>query len=72
MSSSTVPTEPSPEWKTQHPYQKPTAVDDFKAEWEGSCHCGNVKYLLNRERPLASKYCHCIQCQTMHGVRSRI
>lgn len=56
-------------WKTEHPYKKPTGDDeDFKVEWEASCHCGNVKYQLNREKPLASKYCHCHQCQRMHAV----
>lgn len=55
-------------WRTEHPYVKPSDDDDFKAEWEGSCHCGSVKYLLGRERPLSSKYCHCVDCQRMHAV----
>lgn len=55
-------------WKTAHPYQKPSNNDDFKAKWEGSCHCGSIKYLLSREKPLSSKYCHCVDCQRMHAV----
>lgn len=55
-------------WRTAHPYQKPSDDQDFKAEWEGSCHCGNIKYLLSREKPLSSKYCHCVDCQRMHAV----
>lgn len=56
-------------WRTAHPYVKPSDDDDgFKAEWEGSCHCGSVKYLLSREKPLSSKYCHCVDCQRMHAV----
>lgn len=55
-------------WRTAHPYVKPSDDDDFKAEWEGSCHCGSVKYLLGREKPLSSKYCHCVDCQRMHAV----
>ncbi|KUI72167.1 hypothetical protein VM1G_07490 [Cytospora mali] len=65
MSSSTDHMDASSAWKTEHPYQK--TDEDFKVEWEASCHCGNVKYQLSREKPLASKYCHCIQCQTMHA-----
>lgn len=55
-------------WRTAHPYVKPSDNDDFKTEWEGSCHCGSVKYLLGREKPLSSKYCHCVVCQRMHAV----
>lgn len=55
-------------WRTAHPYVKPSDDDDFKTEWEGSCHCGSVKYLLGREKPLSSKYCHCVDCQRMHAV----
>lgn len=59
-------------WKTADPYQKPSDDDaDFKAEWEGSCHCGSIKYLLGREKPLSSKYCHCVDCQRMHAVSER-
>lgn len=59
-------------WRTADPYRKPTDDDaDFKAEWEGSCHCGGIKYLLGREKPLSSKYCHCVDCQRMHAVSER-
>lgn len=56
-------------WKDEHPYKTPDA--DFLANvaWKGTCHCGEVCYYLSREKPLASKYCHCGDCQTMHGVR---
>lgn len=33
--------------------------DRFRVWYEGSCHCGRVQYQLGRERPLASKICHC-------------
>lgn len=57
-------------WRTADPYRKPSDDDDanFKAEWEGSCHCGSIKYLLGREKPLSSKYCHCVDCQRMHAA----
>lgn len=41
--------------------------DDFKVWYEASCHCGRVKYQLGREKPLASKICHCGTCQVLHG-----
>jgi hypothetical protein len=40
---------------------------DFDAKYEASCHCGKVKYQLNRREPLDSKLCHCTTCQTQHG-----
>lgn len=46
------------EWKFRAPY-KIHEEADFKAMYEGSCHCGRVKYQLSREEPLAAKYCHC-------------
>ncbi|KKY38814.1 hypothetical protein UCDDA912_g01181 [Diaporthe ampelina] len=55
-------------WRTAHPYEQPSDDDDFKAEWEGSCHCGSIKYHLSREKPLSSKYCHCVDCQRMHAA----
>lgn len=59
-------------WKHDHPYKKPDKPNDdnseFKVHWEGSCHCGQIQYVLGREAPLASKYCHCGDCQTMHAV----
>ena len=62
------------EWKHREPY----AVHDternekFEAKWEGSCHCGKVTYQLSRDKPLASKFCHCTTCQRLHGVGSTV
>lgn len=60
MSSSSTP-----DWKTQPPYQKPT--EDFNGLLHGSCHCGKVTYQINKDKPLASKFCHCTDCQVLHG-----
>ena len=54
------------EWKKRAPY-KIHEDADFNPRYEGSCHCGRVKYQLNREKPLAAKFCHCTTCQTIHG-----
>lgn len=55
------------EWKTRPPYAIHTKDKDFKALYNGSCHCGKVTYQLSRDKPLSSKYCHCTTCQTLHG-----
>ncbi|KAK4038545.1 Mss4-like protein [Parachaetomium inaequale] len=55
------------QWKERPPYRIHDKAD-FDAKWKGKCHCGAVQYELSRERPLASKYCHCTTCQRMHGA----
>ena len=55
------------EWKFNAPYKVHSKESEFKALYEGSCHCGRVKYELSREKPLKSKYCHCSTCQVLHG-----
>lgn len=54
-------------WENEPPYKPPSQRPDFTAQHRGSCHCGRVKYSLSRDRPLASKYCHCRDCQVLHG-----
>ncbi|KAJ4409205.1 hypothetical protein N0V82_009520 [Gnomoniopsis sp. IMI 355080] len=56
------------EWKHRAPYGVHDKNEDFETKWKGACHCGRVKYELSRERPLASKYCHCTTCQRLHGA----
>ena len=56
------------EWKFYPPYKVHDDDSNFKALYDGSCHCGRVKYQLSREKPLASKYCHCNTCQVLHGT----
>lgn len=60
------------EWKHREPYRIHYDDEDFPVKWRGSCHCGKVTYQLSRDRPLASKYCHCTTCQRLHGVRWRL
>lgn len=55
------------EWKFEVPYKVHGDDEDFKALYEGGCHCGRVKYQLSREKPLDAKYCHCTTCQVLHG-----
>ncbi|KAK4233897.1 Mss4-like protein [Achaetomium macrosporum] len=56
------------EWKTRPPYRIHDKAENFDVKWKGKCHCGAVQYQLSREKPLASKYCHCTTCQRMHGA----
>ncbi|KAH6665651.1 Mss4-like protein [Halenospora varia] len=57
------------EWKFRAPYKVHEKNNsNFKALYEGSCHCGRVQYQLSREKPLDAKYCHCSTCQVLHGA----
>ncbi|GJN80214.1 hypothetical protein PLIIFM63780_003739 [Purpureocillium lilacinum] len=58
-------------WELQPPYQSPIQADDSSpsaAKLRGACHCGRVVYHLSRDSPLDSKYCHCRDCQVLHGA----
>jgi hypothetical protein len=54
-------------WKSQPPYRTSEANEEFDKKWTARCSCGRVNYWLSREKPLASKYCHCKDCQSLHG-----
>jgi hypothetical protein len=58
------------EWKFRVPYKVHENDKNFKALYEGGCHCGRVQYQLSREKPLDAKFCHCSTCQTLHGMYS--
>ncbi|KAL1850247.1 hypothetical protein Plec18170_006942 [Paecilomyces lecythidis] len=56
------------EWKHRPPYEIRSMKDFGEVKWRGSCQCGRVTYMLNRDKPLAAKFCHCRGCQVMHGA----
>ncbi|KAI1400821.1 Mss4-like protein [Hypoxylon fuscum] len=56
------------EWKTQPPYRSPRGNERFEKKWTAHCHCGRVTYWLSRDKPLAVKFCHCVDCQAIHGA----
>ncbi|KAI2466080.1 Mss4-like protein [Annulohypoxylon bovei var. microspora] len=56
------------DWKSQPPYRTTPGNSHFDKKWTAHCHCGRVKYWLSRDKPLASKFCHCIDCQALHGA----
>ncbi|KAK1512536.1 uncharacterized protein CCOS01_14776 [Colletotrichum costaricense] len=59
-------------WKTQAPYIAPGKShphgEAFHKKIRGACQCGQVTYWLSKDEPLASKFCHCRDCQKMHGA----
>jgi hypothetical protein len=54
-------------WRDEPPYRTAPTNRHHDKKHTAQCHCGRVKYWLSRERPLASKYCHCTDCQALHG-----
>ncbi|KAJ3568940.1 hypothetical protein NPX13_g6249 [Xylaria arbuscula] len=53
------------DWKNRAPYRTTDANEKFHKRHTAHCHCGRVKYWLSREKPLAAKFCHCIDCQAL-------
>ena len=64
--------EETADWKKRAPYKIHDSDKDFKVVYEANCHCERVKYQLSREKPLASKLCHCTTCQSQHGTLSLV
>ncbi|KAF3026003.1 hypothetical protein E8E14_015073 [Neopestalotiopsis sp. 37M] len=56
------------EWRCQPPYRTSEENEHFEKKHEAQCNCGRIKYWLSRDAPLASKYCHCKDCQSLHGA----
>jgi hypothetical protein len=50
------------------PYLLQPLQEFGEVKWHAQCQCGQVKYALRRERPLNAKFCHCRQCQVLHGA----
>ena len=59
-------------WKYRVPYRAHEKNEYFDAKYEANCHCGAIKYQLSREAPLASKLCHCVDCQAQHCSSSPV
>lgn len=56
------------DWKNRPPYRTVDTDGDFVKRHTAHCHCGRVKCWLSREKPLAAKFCHCVDCQALHGM----
>ncbi|CAI7571506.1 unnamed protein product [Penicillium viridicatum] len=59
---------PEGHWKHLPPYEIQSDEQFGPIKWRGKCLCGNITYLLKREKPLNAKYCHCRVCQVTHGA----
>ncbi|KAI1146823.1 Mss4-like protein [Nemania diffusa] len=53
------------DWQNRPPYR---TDGSFEKHHTAHCHCGRVTYWLSRDRPLAAKFCHCVDCQALHGA----
>lgn len=56
-------------WRKEPPYCPPTDEERREAKYVGACNCGRIRYHLTRDKPVASKFCHCTDCQSLHGTR---
>ncbi|KAI1832408.1 hypothetical protein DTO006G1_8136 [Penicillium roqueforti] len=59
---------PVEHWKLLPPYKVQSEEQFGPIKWRGRCFCGNITYLLKREKPLNAKYCHCPVCRVTHGA----
>ena len=50
------------------PYIPAAERQSFDVKLTASCHCGRVKYDLDTDEPLNTKFCHCRDCQILHGM----
>ncbi|EFW22757.1 conserved hypothetical protein [Coccidioides posadasii str. Silveira] len=59
---------PGSKWHDDPPYAVQPPEEFGTVYWRASCCCGQVKYQLNRKKPLDAKFCHCVGCQKLHGA----
>lgn len=55
-----------PSWALQSPYKPASPSSPYLLR--ASCHCTQVQYVLHADKPLAAKFCHCSDCQAIHGA----
>jgi hypothetical protein len=65
------PSKQDDDWKNRPPYRTTAKDEEFHKEYTAHCHCGRVKYWLSRKKPLGTKFCHCVDCQALHGTSRR-
>ncbi|TFL03373.1 Mss4-like protein [Pterulicium gracile] len=56
------------QWRKESPYRIPTDEEKRDAKYTGECNCGRIRLFLSRDTPVASKFCHCTDCQSLHGA----
>lgn len=55
------------DWQLNPPYSN-KKQDDRLIQYDASCYCGLVQYVIYDELPLDSTYCHCHGCQQLQGA----
>ncbi|KAG1804762.1 Mss4-like protein [Suillus plorans] len=60
------------DWMSKPPYnwlpaRGVSGEELFKTKYESSCWCGAVRFAFAGD-PFDAKYCHCRQCQQLHGA----
>jgi len=63
-----TPSKKDDDYKNRPPYRTTDKDEQFEKRYTAHCHCARIKYWLSREKPLATKFCHCIDCQSQHGT----
>ncbi|TPX23812.1 hypothetical protein DIZ76_013155 [Coccidioides immitis] len=66
--NSSQSSQPGSKWHDDPPYAVQPPEEFGTVYWRASCCCGQVKYQLNRKKPLDAKFCHCVGCQKLHGA----
>ncbi len=54
------------DWKQEVPYKLTETDKHFNIKYTASCMCGAVQYAADSD-PVSAKYCHCTDCQRLHG-----
>lgn len=54
------------DWRKQPPYGPAEGQD--VVYYTATCHCSRVEYAIYAEKPMDSKFCHCSECQRLHGA----
>lgn len=57
----------TPKWQQEVPYKLVENDTAFKVKYTASCMCGEVQYAADSD-PVSAKYCHCTDCQHLHGA----
>lgn len=68
QTNTTSESTPEEHWKHLPPYEVKSGEQFSSIQWRGKCFCGEITYLLKREKPLNAKYCHCRVCRVTHGA----
>jgi len=55
-------------WQTEPPYAIADGTREDYAALRGQCHCKQVEWGFRTRKPLDAKYCHCTNCQKLHGA----